>query len=135
MVEQGSRLELDADDAVDLLRLGDGVIAGHTQHALIGRTESFQHLQRRRLAGAVGTEDTEDLAWPDAQVEPVDGDSLTVAFDDVGSGDDRLCVLGGGIWAGADDSCGHGSNGSLLAARSARATLRAADYSCRVRLV
>ena len=51
-----------ADPLADLLRLAGHVAAGHHGRAAVDGQQGGEHPQRRRLAGAVGTEEAEDLA-------------------------------------------------------------------------
>ena len=48
-----------------------------------GAEEAEHEAQRRRLAGAVGAEEAEDLAGSDVEVEPVEGAEAAVVFGQV----------------------------------------------------
>jgi hypothetical protein len=66
-------LELDADRPGRAGTVGGGVDAGDPDGAFRRRLQAGDALHGRRLAGAVGAEDAEDLALGDIQVEVVDG--------------------------------------------------------------
>ena len=51
-------------------------------------------LDRRRLAGTVGTEQGEDLTAADVEVQAVDGDELAVALDEPADGDRGVGIEG-----------------------------------------
>jgi hypothetical protein len=67
--------------------LGVGVGAEDPDAALGRRAQAEQHLDGRRLAGAVGAEDGDDVALPDGQVEVVDGDEISIALGQPGGVD------------------------------------------------
>src|SRR5215213_912598 len=90
VVEKRGRLQLDADDPVHLVRLGNRIEACHPYLTIVRGAQPFQHLERRCLPGAIGTKDAEDLARPDRQVESRDRYRVIVAFDDVPRRDDRI---------------------------------------------
>ena len=64
-------------------RLVEDVEAGDDRFALGGRHVAGQDAHRRRLAGAVGAEEAEDLAALDAEADVVDGGDAAVAFREV----------------------------------------------------
>ena len=90
IVEEGGRLQLHADSAADVLGLGAGVITGHHDRAGVRRAQPFDHLQRGRLAGAVRTQNPEDLAGKNGQVDPIDRGQRPIALDQPAGFDDRL---------------------------------------------
>src|SRR6185436_14444008 len=59
----------------------------HQEPAGIGPEQPREHLDRGRLARAVGAQDREELAARDLQREVVDGDLLAVGFGDALDGD------------------------------------------------
>jgi len=61
-----------ADPPAHLPRLPAQVAAGHGGRAAVGLHQRGEHAQRGRLARAVGTEEAEDLAFGDLQVNPAD---------------------------------------------------------------
>ena len=63
----------EADVAHELIALGPGVAAEHLQLALVGG-EAEDRVERGGLAGAVGTDEAEDAALFDAQVDAVERD-------------------------------------------------------------
>ena len=71
-VERGL-LQRGADRAAHLGALLDDVEAGDASRARGRRQQRRQDEHRRRLAGAVGTEEPVDLAGRDLEVDPVDG--------------------------------------------------------------
>ena len=73
MVEILVGLELDSDDLLDLLRVLADVDVGNVNVAGIDVRESFDHLERRRLAGAVGAQNPEDVADLDFQRDTIYG--------------------------------------------------------------
>ena len=58
-----------ADAAADADRVGDQVAAGHRGGARRRLEQRGQHAQRRRLAGAVGAEEADDLPGGDVEVD------------------------------------------------------------------
>ena len=61
-----------ADPALDLERLAHRIEAQHLDRAAAGLGQPEHHQDGRRLAGAVGPEQAEDLAAADAEVDRVD---------------------------------------------------------------
>ena len=66
----------EADQPADGVRLLDDVVAKHLARALIRREQRRQHADRRRLAGAVRSEDAVDRSGTDGQVDAVDSSGL-----------------------------------------------------------
>src|SRR6202171_5850363 len=60
-VEEGRGLQLDTNQVLNLVRILADVDAGDDCPALFGSTQTFEDLHRGRLAGAVGTKQSEDL--------------------------------------------------------------------------
>jgi hypothetical protein len=56
--------------------------------------EALEDLYRGRLTGAVGTEEGEDLAAVDLEVDPADGSVVSVAFAQAADRDHRLGACG-----------------------------------------
>ena len=73
---------------------GRRVRAEHPHLAGVAAAVALEHLDRRRLAGAVGAEQREDLAAADVEVQPVDGGGVAVALDQPPDRDRRLGVQG-----------------------------------------
>ena len=73
-------LELHAEALPQLSLVGLPVVAKHLDVATIGREQPFEDLDRRRLAGAVRTEQTEALAATHLERQAVDCDDVAVAF-------------------------------------------------------
>ena len=67
-----------ADDAAQRARVADDVVAGDGRPAAVRREERRQDPDRGRLAGAVRTEQPEDRAFLDAQVDPGQGVDVAV---------------------------------------------------------
>ena len=79
---RGTALRHVADPAADLLRILGEVGAGDGRRPAGGLEERREHAQGRRLAGAVGAEEAEDLAGPDLEVHAAHGlDILPLAAD------------------------------------------------------
>ena len=66
-------LEYDAADAAGLKRLAGDVVADEPGAAAGRLDRRREHPYRGRLAGAVGTEQAEDLAAGDLEVDPLHG--------------------------------------------------------------
>jgi hypothetical protein len=69
-----------ADAALGLQRLCFDVEAADADAALGGGQEAGDHLHRRRLAGAVGTQEAEDFAGADGETHLVDGQQIPVSL-------------------------------------------------------
>ena len=91
---QRGGLELDADALLELDRVAPRVDAEHGDLAAVGLVEALEDLDRRRLAGAVGPEQAEDLAAADLEVDAVDGLDLAVALAQAGDADDGWRLVG-----------------------------------------
>ena len=72
----GAALRDVADPAAHADRVGDQVAAGDRGGAGGGLEQRGQHAQRRRLAGAVGAEEADDLPGLDVEVDADDGVDL-----------------------------------------------------------
>src|SRR5581483_7281700 len=117
-VVDSGKLAGDSDGRPDPGRLGSHVVSGHLDVSGIGGNQGGQDAHDRGLAGAVGTEQGEDRALRDGEVNPVKHAVLAKRLADSG-GDDRgrhRC-----------SSVRVGSSGSSPAARSAS---RCAFHSC-----
>jgi hypothetical protein len=91
------RLRDDADDPLGLGRRGDDVDPAHHGAARRRDDPGGQHPGGRRLAGAVGAEQAEDLAAAHRQVEVGHGpDVARVHLGQRTGGDDLVVVVGGG---------------------------------------
>src|SRR5438128_2560337 len=71
-VEERRRLQLHADDVLDLLGIPADVDPTHHGLAVVGAAQALEDLDRRRLAGPVWTEQSEDLSLLDAERDAVD---------------------------------------------------------------
>ena len=71
-VERGL-LEGGADRGTHVRALGDDVVARHSCHTRGGRQQRCQHVDGRRLAGAVRSEEAVDLPRSDREVDSVNG--------------------------------------------------------------
>ena len=95
-------------DVADLLPgRGAGVVqvdAGDAQRAAACRQQTAEHAERRRLAGPVGPEQTEDLAAVDLEVDMIDGDERAEFSDEVADFDDRFVSLAAGGRASVSDA-------------------------------
>ena len=69
-----------ADPAAHADRVGDEVAPGHGGGARRGFEQRRQHAQGRRLAGAVGAEEADDLTRLDVEVDADDGVHLLLAL-------------------------------------------------------
>jgi hypothetical protein len=74
----------------ELARVPIPAQAEHLDVAAIGLQQAFQDLDRRRLAGTIGTEQAEALAALHGKREAVDGPHVTVAFVQIGATDGHL---------------------------------------------
>src|SRR5438105_10138114 len=95
-VEECRRLQLDPDQAFYLVGVFANVDAGHQGPSIVGLAQPLEDLDRRRLAGAVWTEQAEDLPLFDAKRDAVDGDEAAVSLAE--SVDDDRESLYGHIW-------------------------------------
>ena len=96
-VVDGGGLAGEADPLLDALGIADDVDAGDDGGAGVGAGEGREHVDGRRLAGAVGAEEREDLAAGDLEVETVEDDlaseRLSQAPDVDGGGCHRMASL------------------------------------------
>ncbi len=68
-----------ADDRAELLRLRDDVEAGHGGAAGVRLQQRGEDAHRRRLAGTVGSQEAQDAAFRDDQVDAVERADLALA--------------------------------------------------------
>ena len=69
----GCELAGEAHEPADRVGVGDDVVSEHARAARVGADERREHPDRRRLAGAVGSEHAVDGPAAHAQVDAVDG--------------------------------------------------------------
>ena len=98
MLEIGGRLQLDADDLADPARVVPDLHAQHQGGTGRRRLDAFDDLERRRLAGTIGSQDPEDLAALDGEMHAVDGVELAavgcrIRLDQTVDGDCCIGVL------------------------------------------
>jgi hypothetical protein len=77
-------LEDEADVAADVVSLAHDVVAGDARAARGGAREGAEHVDGRRLAGAVGSEEPEDLAGGDLEAHAPHGLDLAEGLLEVG---------------------------------------------------
>ena len=82
--------------------------------AVGGAAQSQDHVDRRRLACAVGAQEGDDLAGTNGQVDTVDGGDVTEGLVQIGQSDGVHVVRpgvfrDGGLQAGPRRCCAHGS--------------------------
>ena len=85
-------LERGADRGPHLRALADDVVAGHGRRAGRRREEGREHVHRRRLAGAVGAEESVDLAGVHDEVDPVHGARALLELAHEPARDDSMLV-------------------------------------------
>jgi hypothetical protein len=71
-------LELDAEPLPQRVRVALPAHAEHFHLAGIGSCQALADLDRRRLAGAVGSDQAEALARADLEIDAVNGDDVVV---------------------------------------------------------
>ncbi len=76
----GHRLRNDADHAAHLIRILGHIVAADDRLARGHGNQRGHHADERALAGAVGPEQAEDLAFGDAEVHVLDGFKSAVAL-------------------------------------------------------
>jgi hypothetical protein len=86
-------LKLDAYDALHRLGVGPYRQAIDDDRASVGPAQALDHLERRGLAGTVGTEDAEDLPAGHGERDAVDRDQIAVAFGQIDDVDDAAVGL------------------------------------------
>src|SRR5262245_41537058 len=69
-----------ADLALDAVRFSSQIVAQARALAIVGLQEAAQHADRRRLAAAVGTEETPDLSLGHLYVDVIDGNLAAEAL-------------------------------------------------------
>ena len=72
-----------ADLALYAEALGPQIVAQHAPFALVGREQAAHDADRRRLAGAVRTEETDDFAFGHVHRDMVDDGLVAEALDEV----------------------------------------------------
>ena len=87
-VGQLALLELDADEAAQALAVPAGIEAQDPDRAGVGRPQTGDRLDGGRLAGAVRSEDAEDLALLDGEGHAVDRRAVAISLGEVGDFDD-----------------------------------------------
>ncbi|MEY9994378.1 hypothetical protein ABIE67_006410 [Streptomyces sp. V4I8] len=87
-VKSSSRLEPGAQDVGDPAVVGDGIEAGHPDAAGVGDAQPLDTLHGGGLAGAVRTEDPEDLALLHGEGDSVDDGPAAVRLAQIGDFDD-----------------------------------------------
>ena len=102
-------LQLHADALLQLVDIGERIEAQHRDRAPIGLANPLDALHRRGLAGAVGTDQAEDLAVVDLERHVVDRDGLAVGLADAGD---------------ADDDSGHSQQSKVRTVRTVRKVRR-----------
>src|ERR1700693_2592456 len=83
--EQGVERRLlqgSADSGTHVRAFGDDVVAGDASRARGRRQQGRQHVNRRRLAGAVQAQEAVDLPWRDSEVDRVDGARAVLELPD-----------------------------------------------------
>ena len=73
-------LKLDAEPLTEVALVRIPPAAEHFDIACVGLGKPLADLDRRRLAGAIGTKEAEALAGTNGEVEAIDGDDITVGF-------------------------------------------------------
>ena len=79
-LEQGGRLQLDADPSLHRPRVGPHGLAEHLHLACIRPAQALDHLERGRLSGAVRAEEAERLALVHLERDAVDRHVVAVAL-------------------------------------------------------
>ncbi len=82
-LEERRRLQLHAEPLQQVGVSRPDRLAEHGHAAGVGLPQALDDLQQRGLAGAVGSEDPEELAVPDGQRDVVDRSERSVSLDDV----------------------------------------------------
>ena len=90
IVVEADRIGQIADTALDRERLARRIEAEHAHLALRDVGQAEHHQDRRRLAGAVGAEQTENLAAPDVERDVIDGDRGPVGLGEAFGLDDAI---------------------------------------------
>src|SRR5690606_19433629 len=87
-------LRADADHAFELVAMLREVAAVVLDDAGVGLDEPVEHAERRRLAGAVGPEQSQDLAGAALELERVDHAPAAVALHEAARGEERCAHRG-----------------------------------------
>jgi hypothetical protein len=91
------RLERHPDALLECVRVSGNVDAQDLQAPRIGLAQPFEHLDRRRLAGAVGAKQPEDLTAGDTERDAVDRPDVAVALANITDADDRVALSDDGV--------------------------------------
>jgi hypothetical protein len=94
---QLGRLERHADALLERVRVAGNVDAQDLQAPRVGLAQPFEHLDRRRLAGAVGAKQPEDLTAGDTERDAVDRPDVAVALANITDADDRVALSDDGV--------------------------------------
>ncbi len=84
-------MEHDADALADAVRIRGWVKAQHADGARGGGGKALAHFDGRRLAGAIGTEEAQQLAAVHVEAQAVDGAGGTESLDH--GVDDERCLV------------------------------------------
>ena len=90
------RLETDPDARLERVGPARDVEAQDDRLAAVGRAQTLEDLDRRRLARAVRPEQAKDLAGRDIEIDPVDRSGVAVALDEAADANDRFPGARGG---------------------------------------
>ena len=82
-LEERRRLELDADPRQQRGVARPDRLAQHRDRARVGPAQPLDGLEGRRLPGAVGAEDPDELALADLEADAVDGPQVAVGHGEV----------------------------------------------------
>ena len=104
-------------------------LAGEGDHALARPFEPGQHVQGCRLAGTGWTEECQEFAAPNGQVQPFDGLEVAIEFLDVDELDKRF-VSGFRVPGRGVGSAGRRCSGSAARGRREVQTPREAGANC-----
>src|ERR1700730_13281740 len=92
VIVKANRVRQITDAALDRERLARGIKTEHAHLAAGDFGQAEQHQDGRRLARAVGAEETENLPAPDSERDVVDGNRRAVAFGKARGLDDGILV-------------------------------------------
>src|SRR6266851_1986098 len=113
-IEEGRGLELHPDQVLHFLRVLADVDAGDDRLAVVRTAQALEDLDRRRLAGTIGAEQSEDLALLDPERDAVNRHQAPVPFSQ--SVDDDREPLGLGAKTGISWSGDHAHARDIIAA-------------------
>jgi hypothetical protein len=89
LVGKTRRLQAHADAILQPVAVLRRIHAQHRHLAARSGSQTLQDLHRRRLAGAVGSQQTEHFAGLDLEVDPLDGGTSAIVLREVDHGDGR----------------------------------------------